>query len=206
VNKIKIKNIILDLGGVILDTDFKKSIVAFSSLGINFQEIATFDFWEELNAFGSYSLNDFADTIRKYTDVQVTNRQIEVAWTALLGDFNPQRMALLKMLSQNYSLYLFSNTDAIHTKTFEEKCRMQMHHELRDYFKKTFYSQDIKLRKPNVTAFQKVIQLADIVPAETLFIDDKLENVQAARKAGLYAHHHQTELSQLDIIRLINNL
>lgn len=205
-NKIKIKNIIFDLGGVILDTDFKKSVVAFSSLGINFQEIATLNFWEELNTLGSYSLSDFANNIRKYTSAQFTNQQIEIAWTALLGDFSSQRMALLKMLSQNYSLYLFSNTDAIHTKKFEEKCRMQMHHELRDYFKEIFYSQDIKLRKPNISAFQKVIQLANIIPAETLFIDDKLENVQAARKAGLYAHHHQTELSQLDIIALINNL
>ena len=201
-----IKNIIFDLGGVILDVDFKKTLDAFSALGIDFPQIAKPDFWEGLNQLGSYSLNDFASSIRRQTNTEITNQEIELAWTVLLGDFKAQRMTLLEKLSQNYSLYLFSNTDAIHTKTFEEKCRLQTGHELGDYFVQTFYSQNIKIRKPNLSAFQKVIQLANIKPEETLFIDDKLENVEAARKAGLYAYHHQTELAQLDIATIIKNL
>lgn len=201
-----IKNIIFDLGGVILDTEVKKSIAAFASLDINFPKVATPEFWKNLNAIGSYSLGDFSKSICTSTLKHVTNQQIETAWIALLIDFNARRMTFLENLSQNYFLYLFSNTDAIHTKAFEEKCRIQMHRKLGSYFKQTFYSQNIMLRKPNVFAFKKVIQLANIKPEETLFIDDKIENVKGARQAGLYAYHLRTELSQLNINKLVSEL
>lgn len=193
-----IKNIIFDLGGVILDTEVKKSIAAFASLDINFPKVATPEFWN--------SLDDFSKSICTSTLKLVTNQQIETAWIALLGDFNARRMTFLENLSQNYFLYLFSNTDAIHSKAFEEKCRIQMHRKLGSYFKQTFYSQNIMLRKPNIFAFKKVIQLANIKPEETLFIDDKIENVKGARQAGLYAYHLRTELSQLNINKLVSEL
>lgn len=193
-----IKNIIFDLGGVILDIEVKKSIAAFASLDINFSKVTTPEFWN--------SLDDFSKSICTSTLKLVTNQQIETAWIALLGGFNARRMTFLENLSQNYFLYLFSNTDAIHTKAFEEKCRIQMHRKLGSYFKQTFYSQNIMLRKPNIFAFKKVIQLANTKPEETLFIDDKIENVKGARQAGLYAYHLRTELSQLNINKLVSEL
>lgn len=94
-----IKNIIFDLGGVILDTDVKKSIAAFALLDINFPKVATPEFWKNLNAIGSYSLGDFSKSICTSTLKRVTNQQIETAWIALLGDFNARRMTFLESIN-----------------------------------------------------------------------------------------------------------
>ena len=52
-----IKNIIFDLGGVILEIDKNKTISAFENLGINFHQIIDIEFWEDLNTkfSGAYS-------------------------------------------------------------------------------------------------------------------------------------------------------
>lgn len=86
-----IKNIIFDLGGVILDTEVKKSIAAFASLDINFPKVATPEFWN--------SLDDFSKSICTSTLKLVTNQQIETAWIALLGDFNARRMTFLESIN-----------------------------------------------------------------------------------------------------------
>ena len=70
----KIKNIIFDLGGVLLDIDFKKSIEAFEKLGIkNFEEMfsqfKTDELFEKLET-GKLSEEEFYAAIKKRTKAQ----------------------------------------------------------------------------------------------------------------------------------------
>ncbi|MGX7010269.1 HAD family hydrolase [Lactococcus cremoris] len=186
-----IKNIIFDLGGVILDIDAEKTQQAFEALGIDIWQVATADFWKRLNAIGNYSLTQFSDLIRQETQKEVSDEEVEQAWTALLCDFDEQRMNFLTELSKTYQLYLFSNTDEIHTKAFENKCLTQFDRELSSYFTQVFYSQRLGLRKPDVRAFEKVLLLSKLTAEETLFVDDKGENCAAARSVGLHAFQLQ---------------
>ena len=189
-----------DLGGVILDNDFSKSITAFAKLGVDIAEIvSSTDFWQELDNNDNYTLAEFSTQLRKYSPAQPSDTEIEQAWTALLTDFLPERMALLEKLAQHYKLYLFSNTDAIHVKCFEEKCRQQFHRELSSYFMQVFYSNELGLRKPDPASFEKVLAEANILPQETLFIDDKLENVASARQVGLFAYQLIAPETLLDL-------
>lgn len=184
-----IKNIIFDLGGVILETDFQRSAHAFAELDIDIHQVMTAAFWQELDRRSdAYTLAQFSDHIRKYAFKNPTDAEIEKAWIALLGDFDSDRMAFLTELSKDYQLYLFSNTDAILTKAFEKKCREQCGRPLESYFKQIYYSQNLGLRKPDIKAFQKVLRLSNLIPYETLFIDDRAENVEAARKTGMTAY------------------
>ena len=88
-----IKNIILDLGGVLINIDYHKTIKAFNALGIlNFDEM-----YSQLNAntlfesleTGQISEEDFYLAIKKIAPIELTNQQIQTAWNALLLDFRP---------------------------------------------------------------------------------------------------------------------
>jgi len=52
-------------------------------------------------------------------------------------------------------------------------------------FEKAFYSHEIHARKPDLEAYEKVIELSGVEPHETLFVDDLEKNILAAKKAGL---------------------
>lgn len=199
----KFKNIIFDLGRIIIDLDFPRMSQQFEAFGVeNFGQYFDLkqqnDFFEALE-LGTITIDEFCDKFRERTSSNLTNEQIEAAWNALLEDFVPERMALLEKLSKNYNIYLFSNTNAIHAKYFEAKCIEQMGETLQSYFKVAFYSHTLHMRKPEVEAFQKVLEEAGLKAEETLFIDDNADNIKGASLVGLQVYHLESPETLTDI-------
>jgi putative hydrolase of the HAD superfamily len=58
-------------------------------------------------------------------------------------------------------------------------------------FTKVFYSFEMHQRKPDGVIYQTVLQQINAHANETLFVDDKLENVQSAKQLGIYTWHLQ---------------
>src|ERR1700675_1659370 len=126
-----IKNIIFDLGGVIMDIDVKQTLKAFSRLGIKkngrqFGHGFAASFFSDHES-GRISDEEFLKEIKKLlTDVgsdeavEVSDEAVIDAWNALLLQFPPERISLLKEIKSRYRLFLFSNTNAIHYKKFRE--------------------------------------------------------------------------------------
>lgn len=56
-----------------------------------------------------------------------------------------------------------------------------------DYFDPLFLSHLLKVEKPDLKAYQRVIKKLALPPGSCLFVDDKLENVQAAKECGMDA-------------------
>jgi putative hydrolase of the HAD superfamily len=122
------------------------------------------------------------------------------AWNAMLLDFPKERIDLLAELRKKYNLYLFSNTNAIHLAAFQKTFAETFNGASLDgEFTKAWYSHLIKLRKPDVEAYEFVISDGGLNPAETVFIDDALVNVEGARKAGLHGIHLEPGKTILDI-------
>ena len=136
-----IKNIILDLGGVLINIDYHKTIKAFNALGIlNFDEM-----YSQLNAntlfedleTGQISEEDFYLAIKKIAPIELTNQQVQTAWNALLLDFRPKSIAYLQTLAQHYTLYLLSNTNSIHQAAFNTSFAKEFNGKhINDYFTK----------------------------------------------------------------------
>lgn len=188
-----IKNIIFDLGGVVIDLGFDKMVKQFDLLGVEnfgnyFNPLTQVAFFEQLE-LGEISPEEFYGKFRETFLTELSNEQIKATWNLILEDFEPQRMKLLDQLSKRYALYLFSNTNAIHAACFEAKCLTQMGRSLPSYFQKTFYSHELHLRKPDVLAFQEVMKQAGLLVQETLFIDDNPDNIAGAKKLGLKTYH-----------------
>jgi len=188
---LKFKAIIFDLGGVILNIDYQKTISAFKTIGVsNFDELYTqakqnnvFDDFE----IGKLSENEFRNYIRSVAKVDLTNEQIDFAWNAMLLDLPKSRVGLLKQLGEKYPIYLYSNTNSIHLKAFREIIAKAYENEflLEDLFIKTYYSHELGMRKPNRSGFEKICDENNLDSQSTLFIDDSEQHVLGANEVGL---------------------
>ena len=188
------KNIIFDLGGVLLDIDYQKTIDAFKKLGLKhfetmFSQFKADALFEKLET-GHISEADFYTAIKERTEITLTNEEIDRAWNALILSFRTESLQLLEDLSANYKLYLLSNTNSIHLKYFKKLFTRQTGKPLLDaYFIKAWYSNEIGLRKPGEPIFEYVLQEEQLKAPETLFIDDTLMNIETAQKLGFKTHH-----------------
>ena len=188
------KNIIFDLGGVLLDIDFQKTIDAFKKLGIeNFEEmfsqINADELFEKLET-GSITEADFYSAIKSRTKTNISNAEIDGAWNALILKFRTESLQYLETLSKSYKLFLLSNTNIIHLQYFKQLFTEQTGKPLLDaYFIKAWYSNEVGLRKPGSEIFEFVLQEEKLIAGETLFIDDTLINIETAKKLGFKTHH-----------------
>lgn len=202
VNLKNIKNIIFDLGGVLLDIDIKLAIPAFSKIGITLGD--NFDDLEKLKVFelfekGTMDTFSFRNELRKWTDKPLSDGEIDKAWNSIIIDFPDERIKLLNSLKSKYRIYLLSNTNEIHEKYYDEMVKNRTGNSIRALFQNVYYSHVIHLRKPDIEAFQYIIRDCNLNPKETLFIDDFINNIKAAKKTGLHTRHLKAgeELSEL---------
>lgn len=182
------KNILFDLGGVLLNIQPQRTIDAFEQMGLSGMILSNghnyaHDIFLKMER-GLVSDDEFRDGIRQLLGKPLTDAEIDAAWSAMILDFPKERLDMLKTLSKHYRIFLFSNTNAIHVKCFEQKFREAYQFELASVFEKRFYSNELKLRKPAPESFLKVCELADILPEETMFIDDSKPNIESAATLG----------------------
>ncbi len=199
-----INNIIFDFGGVIIDIEFERVKEAFKKLGIEnlddhfsqFRQTRVFDHFDT----GRVSEDEFFSEIGKHLASNVTREQVIGAWNSMLGRFSEEHFHFLMDMKERYNTYLLSNTNETHLRFYFRKLHEWFGINNMDVlFEKTYYSHVIHMRKPDISVFEYVCRDAGLAPAETLFIDDNLPNVEGARKAGLRAWHLQKPYSILDL-------
>ncbi|HEX6426978.1 MAG TPA: HAD family phosphatase [Niastella sp.] len=188
-----VKNIVFDLGGVLLNLDVAQTRDAFIKLGVMqiddlFRIGHAASFFKDYET-GAITDEDFVEKARQLAHPGTTSDQIIDAWNVMLLDFPAERVHFLNQLKNKYRLFLFSNTNAIHLQAFHKSYQQEYGTAMDDLFEKAYYSHVINQRKPDVAAFQYVIKDCNIEAAETLFIDDALVNIEGARQAGLQAIH-----------------
>lgn len=202
-----IKNIIFDLGGVILNIDFKKTYEAFHLIGLK-------DFGQYINQFhisdlflkyeiGQIDDLEFIDNVAKLSDAPMSKDKIVQAWNALLLDFPKERIELLKKIKSKYRTFLLSNTNSLHLQEYNERLHNEQGVYLEDLFEKTYYSHVIKMRKPHAEIFELVLNENNLKPSETLFIDDTYSNFEEAQRLGIQIHHLEpgTTIAGMEIFK-----
>lgn len=200
----KIKNIIFDLGGVFLPIDYQKTEQAFLDLGVHsFADLFAPHFavplFEQLET-GQLSPHEFYDAFRQLVSLPLTNQQIEDAWNAMLGMFSNDRLNWLQEIGSRYNIYLYSNTNIIHYQAFQKAFQLFTGKpSFDDYFIRAWYSHSVGVRKPYPESFTYLLQLENLSPHETLFIDDTFVNVQGAQQAGLHTIYLQRPKTVFDL-------
>lgn len=188
----KIKNIIFDLGGIFINIDYLKTENAFITLGVtNFNDLynqqKSSSLFEDLET-GKITPPQFCNALKNLTQLPLSNEQIFTAWNAMLGHFQKEKLIWLQTLKSQYNLYLFSNTNQIHFEAFNAILETDTgFSNLDSFFIKSYYSHQMKLRKPYPSSFSFILKEQKLIANETLFFDDTEVNIQGALKAGIQA-------------------
>ena len=189
-----IKNIVFDLGGVLVDLDFKGAINGLQQAGFaNVKEqLQAFDREGIFQKFelGEMTAEEFRSAIRENSTVELTDEEVDNLWNAMLLEIPREKLELILHLRGKYMVYLLSNTNSIH---WDYVCKNAFNYRgfrVKDYFEETFLSYEMHLAKPDKAIFEKVLQDANLLPEETLFIDDSEANCKGAEEVGIHAHHY----------------
>jgi FMN phosphatase YigB (HAD superfamily) len=184
------KNIIFDFGGVIIRIDYKRIAATFNKFGVGdfdsmysqiYQQML-FDDFEK----GVISPHQFREMIREVSGIPLSDSQIDEAWNAILIDLPQKNINTLIQLKKSYRIFLLSNTNAIHEIAF-----MKIVHDdhgrdiLTEIFDKVYFSHQLNMRKPDIEIFERVLRENNLVAGETLFVDDSIQHIEGAKKAGL---------------------
>lgn len=189
-----IRQIIFDLGGVLLDIDYAKTVEAFRILGIPDPEMA-FSKAHQSMLFQKYEKGEL--TSKQFLDslqlIMPDARRGDIvdAWNALLGSLPSRKWAILnELFRMGVRMFILSNTNALHQEVFEARVdKAYGWNRFAAMFEHIYYSHDMGMRKPDPLIFQKVADNHQLEYSATLFIDDTEEHVMGARKAGIKAHH-----------------
>ncbi|MEO7120638.1 MAG: HAD family phosphatase [Ginsengibacter sp.] len=188
----KTKAIIFDLGGVILNIDYNLTRKAFENAGIqNFHDMYSQASADELFSnleTGKISNGNFYKEFNKRAGSNLTPGEIKNAWNELLLTFRENSLKFLDSIRPKYNLYLLSNTNHIHLNAFNKiYYQAERSKTFEEHFDKAYYSCAMGLRKPNGNIYEFVLKENNLNPSETLFVDDSVQNVEAARLSGMQA-------------------
>ncbi len=189
-----IRNVILDLGGVILELDVDATFRAFQQLGFPSNKKADiifpkYPFFLEFET-GRISPDEFIAKLMEIAPNHVSREKILEAWNAMILEFRSDSIEQVMKLHNKYRVFLLSNTNAIHEIYFNDQLKAGHGIENMDrIFEKVYYSHNLKMRKPDAEIFRYVLKDAGLLPKESLYIDDTLVHIETAGSLGIRAYH-----------------
>lgn len=203
-----IKNVIFDLGGVLLNLDLQRCFDEFKTLGMDVDKVlkssvSTYGTGAtmcdgmaavgvmDLYQVGKISTPDFFYEIQKQCAPETTVEQVMSAWNSWILDIPQYKLDLIKDLKRRgYNVYMLSNTNDAHWKKIEKD---NFPEPVSNYFDDIFLSQELGLAKPNEEIYHEVLrrisegQGQEVKPEECLFFDDSCANCDMANSLGIKA-------------------
>lgn len=187
-----IKNIVFDLGGVIMDLDTDRAVSRFVEIGVKnapelvnaYQQKGVFLELEE----GLADRETFCKKLSEYTGKEISDEEALNAWRGFITDIPQYKLDYILDLRSKYKLYLLSNTNPFilewaRTSSFTEAGRP-----ITAYFDKIYASYEVGITKPNKEIFEFMLKDSGMIPSETLFIDDGIRNVEMASSMGIVTY------------------
>jgi len=178
---------LFDLGGIFFDWDpnyfFKDIFNKVEEREYFLTEVCN-DAWNTQQDAGRTIKEAEAVLIPKFPQYE---KQIKMYYknhrNMIRGTFNSSIEILYKLKKKNYECYVLSNWSA------ETFAGMTDDYPFLQLFNGLLISGEDKLMKPDAAIYELAISRFNLIPQETVFIDDKLENIEAAKKLNLKTIH-----------------
>ena len=187
----KIKNIIFDLGGVILTLDPMQAVRRFEEIGVK-DAAQRLDSYTQHGIFGDLehgliTAEEFRLSLSELVGREVSYEECCYAWQGYAKELPERNKHILRKLrSEGYRLILLSNTNPYMMEWVNSPDFDGEGHSVEDYMDACYLSYKLKVMKPELAFFQKVLEAEQISPDETLFLDDGPRNVEAAASLGIH--------------------
>ncbi len=186
---------IFDLGNVLYKVDARLSMAALESLGMPHLDGPVSNSHAAGGVFGPYcdglvSTPDFIKGVREmcHLNPETTDSQIAEAWDAMLIGFNRDSVETVRRVrAQGHKVALLSNCNDLHA----TRCRDEFARLFPDFdsfdsqFDAVFFSQEIKMSKPNPATWQLVLSTMGVDAADAAFYDDSTINTEQAESLGI---------------------
>ena len=201
----EIKNLLFDLGGVIVDINRDRCVKAYTEAGMRdademlgvYKQSGIFLQLEE----GKVTPQQFRDEMRKHFTGNVSDEVIDDCFSQFLLGIPVHRLRALERLKKDYHVYLLSNTNAIMFETTIRDFFKADGHTLEYYVDGYVVSYEELCCKPDERIFRRCEEKFGIKPEETLFFDDGLVNCDAAKRLGFVTHHVKPDTEFLDYFK-----
>lgn len=184
-----IKNLVFDFGGVIVDFEFSQALAAFERVGLKnpteyLDSYHQRGFFMELES-GRIGADEFVRRLSECAEREVSYAEAREAWLGFfLMPVPPERLVCLEELRRDYRLYVLSNTNPFVMDWARSSEFSPAGKPLDAYFDKLYLSYEMKCMKPAREIFDRMASDAQLIPAETLYIDDSAANAAAGAALG----------------------
>ena len=197
-----IKTIFFDIGGVLIDIHPERTYQYLSdSADVEVNMVKESFPWDAHDQYerGIMNNEDWFITYKESLPQPCCLKRSDFwnAWKLLLGE-EKNTVNILEALNKQYSIWLLSNTNPKHIQDEIEKRYL-----FPSLVNGAVYSFDVGVRKPEKEIYEIAMQRANTKPQECLFIDDLLENIQAAKQIGIEGiHFRSSEQLKQDLVHL----
>lgn len=179
-----IRNIIFDLGNVLVNVEYERFINKLTASGVSKE--AYMNFFKGGNyrllgyESGEISTDEFVTKCLTGLNLDMERNDYANAFNDMFSEIEPMRALVRKLKSQNnYRLFLLSNTSPLHFEYIKQK------YDYVNLLEKYALSYELKSLKPEAVIYERTISHLGIIPEESVFIDDLQENCDAAEKFGI---------------------
>ncbi|MDD4514071.1 HAD family phosphatase [Massilibacteroides sp.] len=193
----EIKNIVFDLGGVIIDLDRECSVRRFRELGVdNVEEML--DPYEQRGLFlgfenGSVSLEEFRSQLSEMIGKDLTAEDVAYGWMGFIQAVPQYKLDYILDLKKKYKVYILSNTNPVVYEWAKTSRFSESGLPVTAYCEKFYASFEMKVTKPNPRIFELMIKDSGMIPSETLFIDDGKLNVEQGEQLGFVTYQPENK-------------
>ena len=187
-----IKNVIFDLGGVVIDLDRDRAVRALEALGLKGAD-DMLGLYGQKEPFlgletGETPSGEFFDIMRSRMKPGVSDKEITEAFNEFLVELPVNRLEMLrKMRMAGYRIFMLINTNPVMYNSWIDRAFRQEGNSVNDYFDGIVVSYQELMCKPNVEIFKNLMRRYNLNPSETLMLDDSEKNCQGAAEAGAHA-------------------
>lgn len=187
-----IRNVIFDLGGVVIDLDRDRAVRALEQLGLEGAD-DMLGLYGQKEPFlgletGETPSGEFFDIMRSRMKPGVSDKEITRAFNEFLVELPAKRLEMLRrMRMAGYRIFMLSNTNPVMYNSWIDRAFRQEGGTVNDYFDGIVVSYQELMCKPNVAIFETLMRRYGLNPSETLMLDDSEKNCQAAAEAGAHA-------------------
>ena len=176
------KNVVFDLGRVVFAQDPAKSTAEFKQFFSYVSLTPMPQFWTDYD-MGVLSIDQVAEELAAYRGVEpkFAREMISIA-IGKQETIRPTEKLIDELKAAGYKLYVLSNM----SREFIDFLRKQKVYE---NFDGDVVSCEVGIVKPMPEIYDLLLKRCDLDPAETIFIDDRKENVDAAAAKGIATFH-----------------